>query len=191
MNEQVENDVIKRLDAGDVEGACTAALKGYGPQLLGYLSAVLRDEALASDAFSELSVDLWKGLATFRCEATVRTFAYKLAWHAALRVARDPYEKRRRPLESDQISQLAERIRTETAIHLRSQVKDGIAALRDQLSPEEQTLLILRVDRDLSWSEVADVMELDEPAVRKRYERTKEKLRTLAEKAGLMQKKDR
>jgi RNA polymerase sigma-70 factor (ECF subfamily) len=190
VDERVEAETLARLDAGDVEGACTLALRGYGAQLLGYLTAVLRDEALAADAFSELSEDLWKGLGAFRRECAVRTFAYKLAWHAALRIARDPYERRRRPLESDQLSQLAEKIRTETALHLRSQIKEGVAALRDQLSAEEQTLLILRVDRDLSWREVADVLGLDEPAARKRYERTKEKLRELAAKAGLVGKKN-
>jgi RNA polymerase sigma-70 factor (ECF subfamily) len=185
MDEQLETEACAKLEAGDVDGACTVVLRGYGGQLLGYLMAVLRDETAAGEAFSELSVDLWKGLAAFRRECSLRTFAYKLAWHAALRIARDPYARRRERLGSDEISQLAARIRSETALHAKTSAQEGIAALRRQLDREEQTLLILRVDRDLSWRDVADVLGVDEATARKRFERTKQKLRRLAQKAGL------
>lgn len=181
MDDKLEAAVLEKLDAGDVNGACTAVIGGYGPQLLGYLTAVLRDETLAGDAFSELSLDLLNGLPGFRREASVRTFAYKLAWHAALRVARDPYQRRRDRLASDDISELVAKVRSETAAHLKTEVKDRVAQLRRQLDREEQSLLILRVDRDLSWKEIAEVLGVDEAAARKRFERTKEKLRRLVD----------
>jgi hypothetical protein len=48
------------------------------------------------------------------------------------------------------------------------------------------------VDRDLSWSEVAEVMStpeepLDSRTAAKRFQRVKDKLRQLAEDAGLLQ----
>jgi RNA polymerase sigma-70 factor (ECF subfamily) len=63
---------------------------------------------------------------------------------------------------------------------MRTDVKQGVAKLRERLDPDDQTLLILRVDRDLSWREVADVMGLGEPALRKRFERIKTRLREMA-----------
>ena len=68
--------------------------------------------------------------------------------------------------------------------------------LRDHLPTDDQTLLILRVDRDLSWNEVALVMTYDGEAptddrvkresarLRKRFELVKDRLRTLAEEEG-------
>ena len=41
---------------------------------------------------------------------------------------------------------------------MRTDVKDRFAALRETLSPEEQSLLVLRVDRELSWDDVARIM---------------------------------
>jgi RNA polymerase sigma-70 factor (ECF subfamily) len=66
-----------------------------------------------------------------------------------------------------------------------------VARLRNQLTPAEQSLLVLRVDRALSWSEVATVMStpeerLDAQAAAKRFQRVKTKLRKLAEDAGLL-----
>jgi DNA-directed RNA polymerase specialized sigma24 family protein len=65
-------------------------------------------------------------------------------------------------------------------------IKDRMAALRAELSPEDQTLLTLRVDRDLPWGDVADILDEAEPALRKRFERLKLRLRELARTHGLL-----
>jgi RNA polymerase sigma-70 factor (ECF subfamily) len=73
-----------------------------------------------------------------------------------------------------------------------------LSRLRDQLSEDERALLIVRVDRGLSWNEIAQSMgDGDEllvgtaltrqaAALRKRFERIKERLRGLAKEAGLL-----
>ena len=71
------------------------------------------------------------------------------------------------------------------APHLRTEVKSDVQKLREELTEEEQTLLILRVDRNLDWREVADILEIEEPALRKRFERLKDKLRRLAKERGI------
>ena len=69
--------------------------------------------------------------------------------------------------------------------------------LRAQLSLEDQTLLMLHVDRGLPWRELAQVMrgaELEPQTldreillVRKRFERIKKQLRKLAVADGLLE----
>jgi RNA polymerase sigma-70 factor (ECF subfamily) len=186
VDQALEDRIAERLGAGDLGGAATAAIQGYGPQILGYLTSVVRDEVVAADAFSTFSEDLWVGLPGFRRASSFRTWAYKLAWHAAMRTLRDPAKKRQRPLASSLASELAEKVRSSTAVHLRTETKTAVQELRDELSPDEQTLLILRIDRDLPWREVAEVMGEEEPTIRKRFERVKEKLRTLAQARGLL-----
>ena len=179
----LEARVTERLDESDVAGAATAAIQGYGPQILGYLTALLRDEDVAADAFAAFCEDLWRGIGAFRRESTVRTWAYRLAWHAAQRTAREPYRRRRRPLPSGASSALAAEVRSTTAAHLRQSNADRLAEVRRTLTPEEQTLLILRIDRDLSWDEIAHVMSeagaprVESAALRKRFERLKTALR--------------
>jgi RNA polymerase sigma-70 factor (ECF subfamily) len=181
-----EQQILNQLDAERRDDAVTLALRTYGPQIYGYLVALIRDRAVADDAFAEFSEDLWEGLGGFRRECSIRTYAYRLALHAALRLLREPHRRRGRRLETEEIAQIADRVRTSTAAHLRTSSKDKLAELRAALSPEEQTLLILRIDRNLPWREVAEVMAIDEPAARKRFERTKERLRDLARKSGLV-----
>lgn len=189
--EAPEAEVGRLLEAGDLPSAAAAILRGYGPAILSYLAALARDEDRADDAFSQFCEDLWRGLPGFRRDASVRTWAYKLAWHAWLRSERDAFRRHGRPLATEEISRLAAEVRSTTALHLRSEAKDAVARLRGQLTPAEQSLLVLRVDRGLSWSEVAVVMStpeenLDPQTVAKRYQRVKTKLRKLAEDAGLL-----
>jgi RNA polymerase sigma-70 factor (ECF subfamily) len=181
----LEDAVRERLTSGDAAAAATTALRGYGPEVLGYLNAVLRDEVRADEAFSAFCEDLWRGLEGFRWASSFRTWVYKLAWHAAVRTAREPFRKRAAPLETTAAGALAQEVRSATAPHLRTEVKTSIQKLRESLTAEEQTLLVLRVDRQLGWKDVADVLEIDAASARKRYERVKEKLRDLAKAHGI------
>jgi len=188
----LEPRILALLDAGDLSGAATEALRGYGPQVLGYLTAVLRNEDDANDVFSQFAEDLWRGLPGFRRESAVRTWAFRLAWHAASRYARDPYRKRHRPILSTEASKIAEEIRSTMSTFAPGGRADKLVKLRDSLDPEEQTLLILRVDKAMPWEDVAEVLGADgDPvspaALRKRFERLKEKLGRLAREQGLIE----
>jgi RNA polymerase sigma-70 factor (ECF subfamily) len=188
----LEPRILALLDAGDLSGSATEALRGYGPQILGYLTAVMRDEDDAHDVFSQFAEDLWRGLPGFRRESSVRTWAFRLAWHAASRYARDPYRKRHRPILTTEASKIAEQVRSTMSTYAPGGRADRLLKLRESLEPEEQTLLILRVDKAMPWEDVAEVLRADgEPAtpaaLRKRFERLKEKLGRLAREQGLIE----
>ena len=188
----LEPRILALLDASDLSGAATEALRGYGPQVLGYLTAVLRDEDDAHDVFSQFAEDLWRGLPGFRRESSVRTWAFRLAWHAASRYARDPYRKRHRPILTTEASKIAEQVRSTMSTYAPGGRADRLLKLRESLDREEQTLLILRVDKAMAWEDVAEVLRADgEPAtpaaLRKRFERLKEKLGRLAREQGLIE----
>jgi DNA-directed RNA polymerase specialized sigma24 family protein len=61
-----------------------------------------------------------------------------------------------------------------------------LVALRQELPEEMQTLLILRVDRELSFAEIGQVLEMEEEAARQKFKRAKDKLKEMAKKAGLL-----
>lgn len=59
IDSRVEETVGAALAADDLVAAATAAVRGYGPQILGYLRATL-GPAQADDAFSIFCESLWK-----------------------------------------------------------------------------------------------------------------------------------
>jgi RNA polymerase sigma-70 factor (ECF subfamily) len=128
--------------------------------------------------------DVWRGLATFRGDSSIKTWSYKLAWHASCRFRRDAFRKRREAIPTSAASRLAASVASKSGMAPGSR-RERLEKLRAMLAPEEQSLLVLRVDRELDWDEIATVLSLDgapvtSPALRKRFERLKEKLAGLA-----------
>jgi RNA polymerase sigma-70 factor (ECF subfamily) len=201
--EALERDVRDRCARGDFAGAATIALEGYGPELLGFLTALLRNEDDAADVFATVCESFWKALPTFAWASSLRTWAYAIARHAAIAFRKGAQRHARHvvPLDAgDAISALAERVRTRTKPYLQTEQKDRFAELRASLPEEDQMLLILRVDRDLAWSDLARVMagdDADDDAIkreaarlRKRFQLVKEKLIELGQREGLIPKSE-
>lgn len=185
--ESLERAVRERFDAGDLHGAATLGLRGYGPELFGVLVSLHRDEAKAAEVFSDVTERIWRGLPGFAWASSFRTWAYTIARNASRSYAESARVRARAhaplPSSSDLI-QIAEQVRSETAAHLRTSVKDGFARLREQLPEDEQLLLVLRVDKEMSWSEVARVLggaegELDAAGLKKESARLRQRFATL------------
>lgn len=186
---QLEREVRRRFDAGDLDGGMTAALEGYGPELFGFLRGLARDHDQAADAFGAACERMWKALPRFRWDSSFRVWAYTIARHEFLRTTRHA-ARARRDLPISQLGSvdaIVARGRSATPAHARTDVKDRFAALRAELAPEDHMLLGLRLDRRMEWREIAQVLGSGDPAaqardaatLRKRYERLKGRLREL------------
>jgi RNA polymerase sigma-70 factor, ECF subfamily len=187
----LDGDVAQLMAQERVDDAATRVLEVLGPEILGYLRAVLRDEAAAGDTFSAFAESVWRGLGAFRGEASLRAWCYRVAWRCVLSRQRDPYLRRKERLDTTMASQLAGRISASTALRVEREAT-ALDRLKERLAEDEQTLLTLRLDRRLSWAEVAEVLaedgaaRPDEPSLRKRFERLKKKLARAAREEGLV-----
>jgi RNA polymerase sigma-70 factor (ECF subfamily) len=186
----LEARVRTLLAAGDKSGAATAVIAELGPGVLRYLRSFLRDEDDAADAFSMFAENVWKGLPQFRSDASIRTWAYRIAWNAAVNLKQEAWNRHRRRLATHAASVLAESIRTKSFVRVARQ-QDALERLRRALSTEEQSLLALRIDQGFSWAEVAEIMSSSGEAVQpgtlmKRFERLKERIAELARNEGLV-----
>ena len=187
----LEARVRTLLAAGDTSAAATAAIGELGPGVLRYLRSFLRDEDDAADAFSIFAENVWKGLSSFRADASIRTWAYRIAWNAALNLKQEAWNRHRRRLATGAASVLAESIRTKSYVRVARQ-QDALDRLRGSLSIEEQSLLALRVDQGFSWADIAEVLsssgEPVQPAtLMKRFERLKARIAELARNEGLVE----
>jgi RNA polymerase sigma-70 factor (ECF subfamily) len=178
--ERFEAGLRARHAAGDVRGVAADALEAYGPEVHGWLCAILRDRDAADDVYGMLALDVVKDLPQFEWLCSLRGWIYTLGRHRMLAWRRASRRRPERNVTLDE-ARAAEVVRTETAPWKRTSVKERMRALREQLDPDDQTLLILRVDRDLPWRDVAHVMNEREATLRKRFERVKVRLRELAQ----------
>lgn len=198
---QDESQIRAIHEAGNITEAANLALEAYGQEVFGFIINCVGYSSDSDDIFSLFCVDFWRGLPGFQWRSSLRTWAYSLARNATARHLSSPYRRQERNmslLDAPEVFEVAERIRTTTAAYLRTTYKKSIRQLRKQLPVTDQMLLVLRVDRNLSWRDIAIVMESEhfdddderaqkaETRYRKRFERIKNKLRDLAESQGII-----
>ena len=189
MDAVLEGTIANHLAAADYTAAARAAIQGLGPPMLAYLGAHLRDENAASIVFDHFCKQLWRSIATFRSDISIETWAYKLAMHSVRYYREAGFRPSSPNLHASEASALAEQVRSRLGPPRRPS-KDRNAMLRDMLDPDEQSLLFFRVDRGLSWADIATILgdedgPVDVSLLRKRYERAKSRLGELAQKYGI------
>jgi RNA polymerase sigma-70 factor (ECF subfamily) len=160
------------------------------------------DYDAASEAFAVFSERLWQTMRRFEWECSLRTWCYRLARNAAIDQHRAARGKKNVGLSSaPEVFAMAAQVRTTTMSALRTANRTALERLRDELSEEDRSLLVLRVDRQLEWNEVALVLgggeeaapTFDEAALkreaarlRKRFQIVVARLRQLAAERKLV-----
>lgn len=188
--ETVEPQLRALIARGQIDLATDRAIRLYGPEIVGWLCKILPDDADAHDAFSWMCEHLWRSLPRHEGRCSIRVWCYMLARQGAYRVRTRP-ERRHEQLVSNLTSNLP------AAAHVwgttrRDELRadDVFDRIRRTLADEDQTLLILRVDRNLPWRDIAVVLLGEDAtdddlarkaaALRKQFERVKLQLRALA-----------
>lgn len=193
-----ESGIRRLVDEGDLEAAASLFMETYGGEILGFLHLWLRNQIEAQEVFSEFTEDFWRGLPSFLWKTSIRSWGYTLARNAACR-SRRASRRRSVPLtHPSRMLEPANRAHTRTPQYLRTEVKHRMRELRAQLPIDDQSLLVLRIDKGLSWKELAVIYsgkgemlsEADTKRwaarLRQRFVTIKEQLRELAEAEGLI-----
>jgi DNA-directed RNA polymerase specialized sigma24 family protein len=201
----LDRAVRARLDTGDERGAVGLVVERLGPSIHAYLRTLLLEDE-AAEAYPDFQENLLKSLSSFRWECPLRAWGHRLAFHAAARIWRRPGRRLEEPLPSSPSRLGPASRRSEQGMSGRHA---GLALLRASLSVEDQTLLTLRIDRELEWEEIAAVFAeraggdpgrtargagaggigpytREAAALRKRYERLTRRLREEALHHGLI-----
>ncbi|MGH7296105.1 MAG: RNA polymerase sigma factor [Polyangiaceae bacterium] len=193
-----EERVRAMVSAGDVSRATTAVLRDLGPEVFGFLRGALGDEADADEVFAATSERIWRSLSAFRWQCTLRTWAYVIARNEIARFIQGKKRRNAGRVTPSELDHVVAAVRTETQSALRSEKRDKLRALRDELPVDDRTLLILRVDRGLEWEAIARAF-LEDPEgcseeqikreaarLRKRFQLVKRRLSDRAREEGLL-----
>jgi RNA polymerase sigma-70 factor (ECF subfamily) len=190
MSEVVESQLRELLARSEIDRATEVAIRAFGPELLGWLRSILPTDDDAQDAFSRTSEELWRSLAKFDGRCSVRTWCYTIARRVAVKIRAQPRHTREVLVSTVPSVVGAVTHVLDTMKMAQQRAVDVYAQIRAELSEEEQTLLVLRVDRGLSWKDIAQVLadeaETDgdiqrrAAQLRKQFERVKAHLKKLA-----------
>jgi RNA polymerase sigma-70 factor, ECF subfamily len=188
---EVDTRIRGLLAAGYPHAAAEVALRSLGPGFFQYVRALAPDEAEAADAYSALAESLVGELPALPRDISLRSWALRLATREAFDVRASPWCRRTRRVTSRRAADLAGRVRLGFEIPV-GERHPTLDRLRRELSLEDQALVALRVDQQLSWLEVPVVLVGSsagaEPVeLSMLLERAKERLVKAARREGLIE----
>lgn len=132
------------------------------------------DPEIRNDLFQEIVLQLWKSFHSFRGEAKITTWMYRIALNTAI----SGFRKRSRNIKTEDIREWHFNISDHPANDEREEdVKKLHWAIR-QLSEIERGMIMMALD-EVPYDEIAETIGITQNNVRVRMNRIREKLKTL------------
>jgi len=171
---------IQRTLAGD-QDAFACLVEAYQTAVYNLAYRMLGNAVEAEDAAQEAFLKAYTRLNTYDSERKFSSWLLAIASHHCIDRLR---QRRLGWLSSDELPPwrwLSSGSRPEEVV-IRSQERDEVHRLLDQLPPHYRAAVILRYWHDLSYQEIAEAMEITESAVKSTLYRARQKLaqKTLA-----------
>lgn len=156
-----------------------AAYEQSRDAVYGYLVYMTKDIELAEDLSQEVFLRMFLHLDKFREEASVRTWALRIARNVFL-----SYAKRKRPMLLEEqewapVPDVNQNLPEEEI--LKKEQAERVRQCLMCLEEQERTVLLLRDFEELSYEEVARIMNLTVEVVKSRIYRARQKFRKIYE----------
>ena len=168
MKDIQEQQWVEAAQSGD-QAAFESLVHLYEKRVLALTGRMCRNPEDAAEAAQEAFLAAWQGLASFRGESSFSTWLYRLASNACVDLLRR--EGRRRAAAGPSLND--EELNLDVADPAPSPQE---AAERRELRQHRQ-VLILREMHQLSYDEIAQVLQLDIGTVKSRISRGRKQLR--------------
>jgi RNA polymerase sigma-70 factor (ECF subfamily) len=182
---ELDNQVRDLIETHKIADATTLVLRVLGPEILGFLCGVLGDHD-GDEVFSAFSVRLWRSIERFEWRCTLRTWTYVIARREIGKFRRGERRHVEGHVPLSGMEDVLEAVRkTHTTL---AAGRNTLTRLRDELPIEDRTLLILRVDRNLAFDDIAlafadeaealgdDDIKRESARLRKRFQLVKQRL---------------
>ena len=164
-SERADRAAIAAVASGD-RRALEELYARHRHGLWAFIRRYVADEQLAEEALADTLVALWRHAASFRGEARVSTWLFGIARRQA-----HNHVRRRRPVPVDHDTALAVVADTdpdpERIVASRDEL-DHVNARIEALSDEHREALLLSIAGDLSYAEIAELLQVPVGTVKSR-----------------------
>jgi RNA polymerase sigma-70 factor (ECF subfamily) len=131
------------------------------------------DPEVRNDLFQEIVFQLWKSFPTFRGEAKITTWMYRIALNTAI----SGFRKQTRNVKTEDLKELHYNISDAWADDRDEEMQRLQFAIR-QLSEIERAMIMMALE-EVPYDEIADTIGITQNNVRVRMNRIREKLKRL------------
>ncbi len=181
---QILAELMRRAASGE-DAAFESLVQHFEGMVYAFALQSLRRREDAEDATQEVFLKLWRSLATWRDEASVKTYVMRIARNTVIDAIR---HRNSHPTDSltavdgdgeETQLDIADTSSTSNpaADYARREQIEEVRRAIDKLPPDHREIIILRDINGLSYAEIAESTGLDPGTVKSRLSRAREKLK--------------
>lgn len=174
-------ELVSRLAEGD-KAALSALFTRHHTRIYRFLVRMTGNDAVADELANEVFLDLWRKPTAFNGQSRVSTYLFAIARFKAISLMRKRSESEMDDETAAQVEDLSDTPEVVAQKADKSQVlKDAVGAL-----PEEFRVVVdLAYYQEMSISEIAQILDIEEATVRTRMFRARKKLAATLTAAGV------
>lgn len=132
---------------------------------------------LAQDTF----IKAYKSISSFKMESSISTWLYRIASNTCIDFLRRKKKRFKIVIEiddeSEAFSEIPDTSLSPQKLLEKKELREAIAEALLKLSPQHRQIVILRDINELTYTEIAEILELGEGTVKSRLSRAREQLR--------------
>jgi RNA polymerase sigma-70 factor (ECF subfamily) len=171
---------LVRHTADRDEDAFEELYQRFSGPIFNYLLRLIHEQAVAEELLQEVFVSVWEGASRFRGQSRVSTWLFRIAHHRAV----DWLRKRRPALLEGDKQLLSDPDLEPEAETLEAWRVDQVQAALAQLSADHRAILELVFFQELSYREVARVIDCPVGTVKSRVSYAKRQLNGVLKRMG-------
>ena len=177
-----ERKIIKKAAAGSADAFEQLLLKYQAP-IYNLCLRMTGNPEDAADMTQEAFLKAWRSLSSFQFESSFSTWLYRLTTNTCLDYLRS---LKRRPqcsltVEDDegeeQVLDVTDEAPTPEEALLSAEERSQLVHALSQLEASQRQIITLRVVNDLSYAEIAEILDVKEGTVKSRLARARDNLR--------------
>jgi RNA polymerase sigma-70 factor (ECF subfamily) len=178
--EQRERNLVDRHRYGDAS-AFDDLYHRFSSMVYNLSLRLAGDPALAEDLSQEVFIRIYRGLGRFQCQSSLKTWVYRVCLnHCRTRLGRRS-RRQRFELPEDPERQVADPSAGPEEDAMSSDARRVLAAALPEIDPVYREAVVLRDLEELSYVEIAAVLEIPVGTVRSRIARGRDQLRSYLE----------
>ena len=178
---QPDHGVLRKAQRGD-ERAFTLIVRAYETPVYNYVLRLVGDRALAEDLTQEVFLRVFQGLPKFSLRSKFTTWLFQVTKH---RVLDDLRASHRRPRLSVAALEDVPPLEVVDAPFERVEAMDAVWRSVADLTPDLKMALLLRDVVGLSYTEIADSLEITLATVKWRIYKAREEVQLALAREGI------
>ncbi len=176
-----DQELIKEFHQGNEE-AFTVLIERYQHKVYNSTFRMLGDHDDALDMAQETFIRVYKSLSNFKGNSSFSTWLFRITTN----ICRDELRKRQRKLTTYSLSENEDKKKNLKSVEeknnperlsMTKELNTEIQKKIDLLNPKQKAVFVLKEFQDLSYQEIADILEISMGTVKSRLSRARRSLR--------------